>query len=56
MLEIALDAISDTVDSLPKARRRDPDSIGEAVRRSVRASIAQQWGKKPLVHVHLLLV
>ena len=56
MLEIALDAISDTVDNLPKVRRRDPDSIGEAVRRSVRASIAQQWGKKPLVHVHLLLV
>ncbi len=56
MLEIALDAIADTVDNLPKARRRDPDSIGEAVRRSVRAAIAQQWGKKPLVQVHLLLV
>jgi ribonuclease J len=56
MMEIAMDSIMDTIDSLPKARRRDPDSIAEAVRRSVRASIAEQWGKKPLVYVHLLLV
>ncbi len=56
MLEIALDAINETVESLPKARRRDPDSIAEAVRRSVRAAVAEQWGKKPLVHVHMLIV
>jgi ribonuclease J len=56
MLEIALDAIAETVETLPKARRRDPDSVAEAVRRSVRAAIAEEWGKKPLVHVHMLLV
>ena len=56
MIEIAMDAIMETVETLPKARRRDPDSVAEAVRRSVRATVAEQWGKKPLVHVHLLLV
>ena len=56
MLEIALDAVMETIETLPKARRRDPDSVAEAVRRGVRAAIAQQWGKKPLVQVHLLLV
>jgi ribonuclease J len=56
MLEVALDAIAETVETLPKARRRDPDSVAEAVRRSVRAAIAEEWGKKPLVHVHMLLV
>jgi ribonuclease J len=56
MLEVALDAIAETVETLPKARRRDPDSVAEAVRRSVRSAIAEEWGKKPLVHVHMLLV
>jgi ribonuclease J len=56
MLEIALDAILDTVESQPKARRRDPDAVAESVRRSVRAAVAAQWGKKPLVLVHTLLV
>jgi ribonuclease J len=56
MLEIALEAVSETVETMPKGRRRDPDAVAEAVRRSVRAAVAEQWGKKPLVHVHLLLV
>jgi ribonuclease J len=56
MLIVATDVIAETIETLPKARRRDPDSVAEAVRRSVRAAIAEQWGKKPLVHVHMLLV
>jgi ribonuclease J len=56
MMEIAMDAVMDTIESLPKARRRDADSVAEAVRRSVRAAVAEEWGKKPLVHVHLLLM
>jgi ribonuclease J len=56
MRDVALDAIAETVETLPKARRRDPDSVAEAVRRSVRAAVADEWGKKPLVHVHMLLV
>jgi ribonuclease J len=54
--EITMDAIMETIDSLPKPRRRDPDAVAEAVQRAVRAAIADAWGKKPWVHVHLLPV
>jgi ribonuclease J len=56
LAEIAMDAVEETFASLPKARRRDPDSVAEAVRRGVRGAIAQQWGKKPVCHVHILAV
>jgi ribonuclease J len=56
MAEIAYDAVMETVEGQPKARRRDPDAVAESVRRAVRAAVAEQWGKKPMVHVHMLLV
>jgi ribonuclease J len=56
MTEIARDAVEQAFESLPKARRRDPDTVAEAVRRGVRAAIAQRWNKKPIVHVHVLEV
>ena len=56
MAEIAYDAVMETIETLAKARRRDPDAVAEAVQRGVRAAIAEQWGKKPWVHVHVLLV
>jgi ribonuclease J len=56
MAEIAYDAAMATIESLPRARRRDPDAVAEAVRRAVRAAIAGHWGKKPVCHVHVLAV
>ena len=56
MVEVAYDAVVETFESLPKPRRRDPDSVEEAVRRGVRAAVAQRWGKKPQVTVHVLMV
>ena len=56
MHEAVHDAVLDTIDSLPRARRRDPDAVAEAVRRAVRAAVAQRWGKKPMCHVHVLSV
>jgi ribonuclease J len=56
MLEVALDAVMDTIENQPKARRRDPDAVAESVRRAVRGAVAEQWGKKPWVHVHMLPV
>jgi ribonuclease J len=56
MADIAYDAVLDTFETLPKPRRRDPDAVGEAVRRGVRAAIAENWGKKPMVRVHVLVV
>ncbi len=54
--DIAYDAVMTTIETLPKARRRDPDSIAESVRRAVRGALASQWGKKPACHVHVLVV
>jgi ribonuclease J len=56
MTEIALDAVEEAFESMPKARRRDPESVAEAVRRAVRGAIAERWNKKPICHVHLLRV
>lgn len=56
MTEIAYNAVVETLDSLPKARRRDPASVEEAVSRAVRGAIAAQWSKKPICHVHVLTV
>jgi ribonuclease J len=56
MAEIAYDAVKATLESLPRARRRDPDETAESIRRAVRAAIAERWGKKPVCHVHVLAV
>ena len=51
--EIVFDVVVSTVEGLPRARRRDPDAMAESVRRAVRATINEQWGKKPLCYVHV---
>jgi ribonuclease J len=54
--EIAGRAIEETFETLPKPRRRDPDEVAESLRRAVRAAVAERWGKKPICHVHVLVV
>ena len=54
--EIVFDVVVSTVESLPRARRRDPDGVAESVRRAVRATINEHWGKKPLCLVHVLTI
>jgi ribonuclease J len=54
--EAVYDTIIDTFEQLPRGRRRDPDTVAEAVRRAVRAVVAERWGKKPMCHVHVLAV
>ena len=56
MHEVVHDAVLETIESLPRGRRRDPDAVAEAVRRGVRAAVAQRWGKKPMCHIHVLTV
>jgi ribonuclease J len=56
MFQVAADAVMETFNSLPRPRRRDPDSVAEAIRRSVRAAISSHWRKKPNVTVHVLTV
>ena len=54
--EIVFDVVVSTVESLPRARRRDADATAESVRRAVRAAINEHWGKKPICLVHVLTV
>jgi ribonuclease J len=54
--EIVFDVVVKTAEGLPRARRRDPDAVAESVRRAVRATLNEQWGKKPLCLVHVLEV
>ena len=56
LADIAYNAALDTFENMPKQRRRDPDTVAEAVRRAVRAAVAMHWGKKPVCHVHVLTV
>ena len=56
MFEIAYDAVIETFDSLPKARRRDPQAVEEAIKRAARAAIASHWQKKPICLVQVLVV
>ena len=45
------EAIHETLDGLPRGKRRDPDSVETAVERAVRGTVAERWGKKPVCHV-----
>jgi ribonuclease J len=56
MLEIAQEAVLAAFKSMPQPRRRDPDTVAEALRRAVRAAISSAWKKKPICHVHVLTV
>src|SRR5271156_1429454 len=56
MAEIARDAVEEAFETLPTPRRRDPDEVAEAIRRAVRAAVAECWNKKPICHVHVLSV
>ncbi len=56
MEDIVLDAVEGTLSGIPAARRRDPELVREAVRRSARAAVDQVWGKKPIVKVLVSVV
>jgi ribonuclease J len=49
--EALLDAAIGAFDSIPRQRRKDLDMVSEAVRRAVRSSANEIWGKKPIVTV-----
>lgn len=56
MDELIFDVAVSTFENLPRAKRRDSDVVGEAVRRAVRSAIAEHWGKKTVCVVHVLEV
>ncbi|MBS0244204.1 MAG: ribonuclease J, partial [Proteobacteria bacterium] len=56
MEDIAFDAIEGVLKGMPPGRRRDVDTLREAIRRSVRSAIDHAWGKKPIVKVFVATV
>jgi len=54
--ETVMSAVLGTIDSIPRARRRDSDLVREAIRRAVRAAVREAWGKKPLCTVFVAIV
>lgn len=56
MQDLVADAVDNAITSLPKARRRDPAALEQAIERSVRGAVNAVWGKKPLCHVLILQV
>src|SRR5688572_12616636 len=51
ILDIVLDAVEGTMRSIPEKHRKNPESLAESVRRSVRAAVNEAWGKKPICKV-----
>ncbi|EFO33630.1 ribonuclease J [Roseibium sp. TrichSKD4] len=49
--DIVAKEVIGAVTSVPKARRKDKDLIGEAARRAARSAILEVWGKKTLCKV-----
>jgi ribonuclease J len=56
MLDIVLDSVEGTLRSIPEKHRKNPESLAEAVRRSVRAAVNEAWGKKPICKVMVNVV
>ena len=56
MADTVYDCILGAIESIPRARRKDLEMLREAVRRAVRATVNNAWGKKPLVTVFVTKV
>ena len=49
--EIVRGAVTGTIESIPRPKRKDQALVSDAVRRSVRAAVNQAWGKKPMCSI-----
>ena len=48
MIDVLYDATLGAVESIPRPRRKDLDTVREAVRRAVRAAVNEVWGRSRL--------
>lgn len=56
MADTVYDAVLGAVESIPRARRKDLETLREAARRAVRSVVNNAWGKKPVVTVFVTKV
>jgi ribonuclease J len=54
--DILFDAAIGALQSIPKGRRKDDDTIREAISKAIRAQCRDRWGKKPTVTVFVARV
>ena len=54
MIDITLDAAEAVLAGLPRKRRMSAEKQRDIVHRAVRAAVSDVWGKKPIVHVHVV--
>jgi ribonuclease J len=51
LTDLIADVVGDTLDGLSRAKRRDPETVENAVVRAIRNTVGNVWGKKPACHV-----
>lgn len=56
MEDTLYDAVLGAVESIPRVRRKELDTVRESVRRAVRSAANEAWGKKPVVTVFVTKV
>ncbi len=56
MEDTLYDAVLGAVESIPRSRRKDLETVRESIRRAVRSTANEVWGKKPVVTVFLTKV
>jgi ribonuclease J len=56
LLQVVHAALLEALNSMPQARRRDPDAVADALRRAARSALGAAWGKRPICHVHVLTI
>jgi ribonuclease J len=44
------DAVDECLETLPKAKRRDPETLEHILKQTIRGTVHNIWGKKPIVH------
>lgn len=54
--DIIIEAANEGFRRLAKGRRRDPAAIEEAIVRAVRSAVNEEWGKKPVCHVLVVMI
>ncbi len=56
MEDVVAEAAVEAVTRLPKSRRKDAAAVEDAIARAVRSAVNEEWGKKPVCHVLVVVV
>jgi len=54
--DVIEEAVFAVLEGLPKSKKRDPDLVETAIEKAVRSAVDDEWGKKPLCHVQIVVI